>query len=449
MAKKEENEELRSVLELTSPEARKYFMEPKNYCTLDLPDYVDFKPVLGFVEAIVGDTAFGTLLKNDAVKPRDFEEVNHKLLIKKDAKYTFRPIQITNPYLYFLLVRTITDKWKWSEIKKRFKAFSRPQIEVASISVVKREEDKSHKAAGIFNWWEQMEQRGIALSLEYSYMFVTDITNCYPSIYTHSIAWAIHGKDKSKDKSFRRNHNATGIAIDEYIQEMQYGQTNGIPQGSTLFDFVAEIVLGYADMLLADRQISRAFAQGMEVIIAVNKCDLDPCLAGQIREQYSEAGIPVYEVSALEKTGLDKLKEAMTGSLCCMTGQSGAGKSTLLNALLGLELETGDISRRISRGKNTTRLSEMIEKGGIRVMDTAGFNLLEPEKQLEPEKLKDRYPEFRQYEGKCRFRECLHDREPGCAVTNAVNQGMLNARRVERYRQLLGETREVWRARYD
>ena len=203
------------------------------------------------------------------------------------------------------------------------------------------------------------------------------------------------------------------------------------------------------DMLLADRQISRAFAQGMEVIIAVNKCDLDPCLAGQIREQYSEAGIPVYEVSALEKTGLDKLKEAMTGSLCCMTGQSGAGKSTLLNALLGLELETGDISRRISRGKNTTRLSEMIEKGGIRVMDTAGFNLLEPEKQLEPEKLKDRYPEFRQYEGKCRFRECLHDREPGCAVTNAVNQGMLNARRVERYRQLLGETREVWRARYD
>lgn len=239
-------------MELTSPEARKYFMEPKNYCTLDLPEYVDFKPVLDYVEATVGDTAFGTLLKNDAVKPRDFEEVNHKLLIKKDAKYTFRPIQITNPYLYYLLVRTITDKWKWSEIKKRFKAFARLQIEVASIPVVKREEDKSHKSAGIANWWEQIEQRGIALSLEYNYMFVTDITNCYPSIYTHSIAWAIHGKEKSKDKAFRLNHNATGIAIDEFIQEMQYGQTNGIPQGSTVYDFIAEIVLGYADMLLAD-----------------------------------------------------------------------------------------------------------------------------------------------------------------------------------------------------
>jgi ribosome biogenesis GTPase len=82
-------------------------------------------------------------------------------------------------------------------------------------------------------------------------------------------------------------------------------------------------------------------------------------------------------------------------------------------------------------------------------MDTAGFNLLEPEKQLEPEKLKERYPEFREYEGKCRFRECLHDREPGCAVTEAVAQGKLNARRVERYRQLLEETREIWRTRYD
>ena len=253
MRKLDEKEVMKSVLELTSPDARKFFMEPKNYCTLDLPEYVNFKPVLDYVEATVGNTAFGTLLKNDAVKPRDFEEVNHRLLIKKDAKYTFRPIQITNPYLYFLLVRTITDKWKWSEIKKRFKAFAKPQIEVASIPVVKREEDKSHKSAGIATWWEKIEQRGIALSLEYSYIFVTDITNCYPSIYTHSIAWAIHGKDKSKDKSFRRNHKATGIAIDEYIQEMQYGQTNGIPQGSTLFDFIAEIVLGYADMLLVDR----------------------------------------------------------------------------------------------------------------------------------------------------------------------------------------------------
>ena len=203
------------------------------------------------------------------------------------------------------------------------------------------------------------------------------------------------------------------------------------------------------DMLLADRQISRAFAQEMEVMIAVNKSDLDHQLASGIRQQYRDTGISVYEVSAREKTGLEELKKAMRGKLCCLTGQSGAGKSTLLNALLNLELETGDISRKISRGKNTTRQSEMIEKDGIRVMDTAGFNLLEPERQLEPEKLKERYPEFRAYEGKCRFRQCVHDREPGCAVAEAVQAGQIHPARHERYRILLAEIRENWRNRYD
>ena len=82
-------------------------------------------------------------------------------------------------------------------------------------------------------------------------------------------------------------------------------------------------------------------------------------------------------------------------------------------------------------------------------MDTAGFNLLEAEGSLEPERLKERYPEFLQYEGKCRFRECLHDREPGCAVTEAVKQGKISSERVNRYRTLLAEAREVWRERYD
>ena len=203
------------------------------------------------------------------------------------------------------------------------------------------------------------------------------------------------------------------------------------------------------DMLLTDRLISRAFAQGMDVIIAVNKSDLDTGMGEKIRQEYAAAAIPVFPVCAVRGEGLDTLKEAMRGALCCLTGQSGAGKSTILNALLGLDLETGDISRKIARGKNTTRQSELIEKDGLRVMDTAGFNLLEPEKQLEPEKLKERYPEFRPYEGRCRFRECLHDREPGCAVTQAVADHLLSAERVERYRQLLNETREVWRSRYD
>lgn len=204
------------------------------------------------------------------------------------------------------------------------------------------------------------------------------------------------------------------------------------------------------DMLLTDRQVSRAFSQQMEVILAANKSDLDPGLAGRLRKEYSGAGIPVYAVSARKGEGLEELCKALgDGALCCFTGQSGAGKSTLLNALLDLDLETGDISRKISRGKNTTRHTELIEKNGIRVMDTAGFNLLEAETKLEPGKLKERYPEFEAYEGKCRFRECLHDREPGCAVTEAVQKGLVSPGRHERYRTLLAEAREVWRERYD
>ena len=204
------------------------------------------------------------------------------------------------------------------------------------------------------------------------------------------------------------------------------------------------------DMVLTDRQVSRAFGQDMKVVIVVNKTDLDPELAEKTGRQYAAAGIPVYGVSALKGTGLAELKEAMaSGGLCCLTGQSGAGKSTLLNALLDLDLETGSISRKIARGKNTTRHTELIEKNGLKVMDTAGFNLLEAENELEPDRLKERWPEFSCYEGKCRFRECLHDREPGCAVTEAAQRGEISGERLARYRLLLAETRETWRERYD
>lgn len=204
------------------------------------------------------------------------------------------------------------------------------------------------------------------------------------------------------------------------------------------------------DMILVDRQISRANSQGMDVLVVVTKHDLDPELPKQIETEYRTAGIPVISVSAKDGTGLETLRKTLADrKLSCFTGQSGAGKSTLLNALLGLELETGDISRKIERGKNTTRHTELIEKNGIRVMDTAGFNLLEAEKELDPASLKDRYPEFEPYEGKCRFDACLHDREPGCAVEEAANKGEISPERLNRYRILLAEAREIWRGRYD
>jgi ribosome biogenesis GTPase len=125
------------------------------------------------------------------------------------------------------------------------------------------------------------------------------------------------------------------------------------------------------------------------------------------------------------------------------------GKSTLLNALFGLELETGEISRKIQRGKNTTRHAELLMQDGMRVLDTAGFSLLELDGKMEPITLKEYYPEFAEHEGGCRFEPCFHDREPGCSVTAAVNEGKIHPQRVARYRALLAEVKQAWRERYD
>ncbi|MBR2823313.1 MAG: ribosome small subunit-dependent GTPase A [Clostridia bacterium] len=202
------------------------------------------------------------------------------------------------------------------------------------------------------------------------------------------------------------------------------------------------------DLMLADRQIARAVAQGMRVLIAVNKSDLDDRLAAGLREEYAGAGIPVFPVCALTGAGLPALREAMGGSLCCFSGQSGAGKSTTINALMHTDRETGDLSRKIARGKNTTRTAVLLEKEGLRVMDTAGFSLLEAERNLPPETLRERYTEFLPYEGKCRFNECLHDSEPGCAVAEAAKRGEISPARWQRYRMLLAETRENWKNRF-
>jgi Reverse transcriptase (RNA-dependent DNA polymerase). len=123
---------------------------------------------------------------------------------------------------------------------------------------------KSDKAETVLNWWENLEQASIKYSLEYNYCIKTDVTNCYGSIYTHSIAWAIMGKSCAKEK--RRNKNDFGNQLDALIQELQNGQTNGIPQGGNLFDFIAEIVLGYSDLCLSNRLKKHDFKDNYMII---------------------------------------------------------------------------------------------------------------------------------------------------------------------------------------
>lgn len=240
---------MQTILELSHTKACAFFLESENYCTLNLPRYIDFDAILCFVKSKLKGKELKDVLANPKDMPSKFDGVNYKILVKKDAMYSYRPIQLVNPFLYYLLVNKITNLTNWNKIKERFQKFKVPQIEVASIPKVKGSVDKSHQAANVAYWWEGAEQRSLELALRYRYMFVTDITNCYSSIYTHSIAWAIMGKSKAKLNIGKGGQ--LGNEIDKFIQGMQYGQTNGIPQGSALFDFIAEIVLGYADKILS------------------------------------------------------------------------------------------------------------------------------------------------------------------------------------------------------
>lgn len=202
------------------------------------------------------------------------------------------------------------------------------------------------------------------------------------------------------------------------------------------------------DLLLADRLMLNARRAGIGVQLVVSKCDLDPERAEAICRQYRGADANPIAVSSANGTGIGELREMLKGKIHALAGQSGAGKSTLINALYGLNTETGDLSKKIERGKNTTRHCELIPVSGGMVLDTPGFSLLESD-PFDPVELKDGYPEFAPYEGQCFFHPCYHATEPKCAVLNAVKEGAIDSERHARYVVLLEETKERWRERYD
>ena len=203
------------------------------------------------------------------------------------------------------------------------------------------------------------------------------------------------------------------------------------------------------DFLLIDRMLIFCRQQGIIPVIVINKSELDESLAEKFRAQYAGAEVQVLAASAHEGRGIEELKEILRGSLCCFAGQSGVGKSSLLSVLTGRSLETGEISQKILRGKNTTRHTELLLAEGLAVLDTPGFSLLELQELMDPVQLKNYYPEFLPYEGCCRFAPCYHDREPGCAVLQAGLDGKIDAKRLERYHLLLEQVRKEWKERYD
>ena len=180
------------------------------------------------------------------------EKINHIILHNKDGKYAWRPLQLIHPVLYVSLAHNITEPKHWDTICNRFKSFKeKSHIKCMSIPVISSKKKKKNKSEQILSWWEKVEQQSIKMSLDYEYLTHIDISNCYGSIYTHSVSWAIHDKETAKKN--RNNKNIIGNIIDKHLRDMSYGQTNGIPQGSDLMDFIAEMVLGYIDCELTKK----------------------------------------------------------------------------------------------------------------------------------------------------------------------------------------------------
>ncbi len=229
-------------------------------------------------------------------------------------------------------------------------------------------------------------------------------------------------------------------------------QTHVIAANIDLLCIVATLGLPRTSTGFIDRLLVTAEAYHIPACILFNKVDLYDAelweIHNEVKAIYTAAGYPVYEISALEGTGLDEVKQLIAGKTVLFSGHSGVGKSALLNALSpGLALRVGDISDWSLKGKHTTTFAEifpvplltlnsklltyLIDTPGIKEFGMVDFNAQE---------LSHFFPEMRALLPKCRFANCTHRHEPGCAVKEALDEGLLSA---ERYKNYLGILEDI------
>ena len=193
---------------------------------------------------------------------------------------------------------------------------------------------------------------------------------------------------------------------------------------------------------LIDRLTVTAEKNDCQPIICINKCDLDP--AKRLYDIYSSAGLKTIRTSAETGEGVFELLEAIKGAVSAFTGNSGVGKSSILNSLYpDFHISVGEVSTKLGRGRHTTRHVELFKLPGDAIIaDTPGFSAFDTTLLAQKEDLQSFFPDFAPYIGQCRFTDCAHIKEPGCAVLEALDANKLQKTRHDSYAKLYQEAKE-------
>ena len=233
-----------------------------------------------------------------------------------------------------------------------------------------------------------------------------------------------------------RDRDGSG-RIDHVLERKNFFIRPAVANIDTLV-FIAANANPVTDPFLIDRVAVIAHEAGCELVICVNKVDLD--MGDELFDIFTAAGYRVIRTSAETGEGAQELLDALRGKICAFTGNSGVGKSSILNVLLpGAAIPTDAVSEHLGRGKHTTRHVELYPLGDDTfIADTPGFASFEIQmmQSITKEQLQYDFPEFSPYIGKCRFADCAHLKEPDCAVRQALDEGKIGASRYASYVRL-------------